>query len=204
MVDFIFLLNGYTPLAIKDRFPPHRTNDLMNVKYLIGTLDTATISSSYNLNKSYMPRVWMSYYPIVENSLEEVSKILEDTTFDIRTKVIIDQEPEIPIDTNNNIGKHKINIVSYQINEIILLVETNENGILVLSEVYYPNWKVFVDDVEKPMLRADYSLRGVALQKGNNIVVFKYVDKDFQIGAIISLFTLAMVVGGFIIQRYYT
>jgi uncharacterized membrane protein YfhO len=93
---------------------------------------------------------------------------------------------------------------SYDINEITLSVETSENGILVLSEVYYPNWKVFVDDVEKPMLRCDYSLRGVAIEKGNHIVVFKYVDKDFQLGAIITLFALAIVVGGFVIDRYKT
>jgi hypothetical protein len=203
MLDFTFLIDGYNPLAIQNRFPPHRTNDLMNVKYSLVIVDTVINLLKFNLNKSCMPRAWMSYYPIVESSLEKVARILEDSTFNIRRKVIIDQEPEIPIDTNNNIGKHKINIVSYQINEIIILVETNENGILVLSEVYYPNWKVFVDDVEKPMLRADYSLRGVALEKGNNIVVFKYVDKDFQLGAIISLFALVMVVGGFVLVRYY-
>jgi uncharacterized membrane protein YfhO len=91
---------------------------------------------------------------------------------------------------------------SYDINEITLSVETSENGILVLSEVYYPNWKIFVDGVEKPMLRCDYSLRGIALEKGNHAVVFKYVDKDFQLGATITLFALAIVMGGFIIDRY--
>jgi hypothetical protein len=202
MLDFIFLIEGSTPLNLKDRFPPHRTNDLMNVKS-IAVLDTTINRIHFGINKSYMPRTWMSYYPIVESSLEKVSKILEDSTFDISTKVIIDKEPEIPIDTTTNIGKYKIGITSYQINEISLSVGTIENGILVLSEVYYPNWKVFVDDVEKPMLRADYSLRGVALEKGNHTVVFKYVDKDFQLGAIISLFTLVMVVGGFVLIRYY-
>jgi hypothetical protein len=202
MLNFIFLLDGYIPLNLKDRFPPYRTNDLMNVKYY-AVFDTIN-NQGFAFNKSYLPRAWVSYYPVVESSLDKVSKILEDSTFDIITKIIIDQEPEIPIDTNStNIDKYNINITSYQINEIILSVETNENGILVLSEVYYPNWKVFVNDVEKPMLRADYSLRGVALEKGNHVVVFKYVDKDFQLGAIIALFALAMVVGGFILVRYY-
>jgi len=95
-------------------------------------------------------------------------------------------------------------IKSYDINEITLSVETSENGILVLSEVYYPNWKVFVNDVEKPMLRCDYSLRGVAIEKGNHTVVFKYIDKDFQLGAVITLFALAIVIGGFIADRYKT
>jgi hypothetical protein len=198
MLDFIFLIDGDTPLSLKDRFPPHRTNDLLNVALVFDI----TVSN-FKYNESHMPRAWMSYYPIVENSLEKVSKILEDSTFDIKRKVIIDKEPEILIDTNLTIDKYNIDITSYQINEITLSVETDENGILVLSEVYYPNWKVFVDGVEKPMLRADYSLRGVALEKGNHVVVFKYVDKDFQLGAIISLFALAMVIGGFVLVRYY-
>ena len=95
-------------------------------------------------------------------------------------------------------------IKSYEVNEITILAGTTENGILVLSEVYYPNWKVFVDGVEKPILRCDYSLRGVALEKGNHTVVFKYVDKDFQIGTFITLFALAIVIGGFIISFRYS
>ena len=101
-------------------------------------------------------------------------------------------------------ARNQIKLKSYGINEIILSVETSENGILVLSEVYYPNWKVFVDGVEKPMLRCDYSLRGVALEKGSHIVIFKYVDKYFQLGAVITLFGLAIVVGGFILATYKT
>jgi uncharacterized membrane protein YfhO len=142
-----------------------------------------------------MPRAWISYYPIVESSLERTAEILEDTMFDIKTKVIIDQEPEIFIDTNSvNNSNNQIMFKSYDINEITLSVEMRENGILVLSEVYYPNWKVFVDGLEKSMLKCDYSLRGVALEKGSHTVVFKYVDKDFQLGAIITLFALAIII----------
>jgi uncharacterized membrane protein YfhO len=53
------------------------------------------------------------------------------------------------------------------------------------------------------MLRCDYSLRGVAIEKGNHTVVFKYIDKDFQLGAVITLFALVIVVGGFVLVRKY-
>ena len=204
MVDFIFLLEGYTQLNLNDKFPPFRTNDLMNVKYT-AIFDTVTEKLNLEYNENYMPRAWMSYYPVIESSLEKVAEILEDPTFDIKTKTIIDQEPEIFIDTNLiNISMNQTMIKSYDINEITLSIETTENGILVLSEVYYPNWKVFVDGIEKPMLRCDYSLRGVAIEKGDHTVVFKYVDKDFQLGAVITLFALVIIVGGFIIGRYKT
>jgi hypothetical protein len=199
MLNFIFMLDGYNPLNLKDRFPPYRTNDLMNVKYY-AVMNPQSKRLKFEENETCMPRAWFSNHPIVESSLEKVSQMLEDSTFDIKRNVIIDQEPEIPIDTN--LEKSVIRLTDYNINEIILKVETNENGILVLSEVYYPNWKVFVDDVEKHMLRANYSLRGVAIEKGNHTVVFKYVDKDFQLGAIIMFSALAIIIGGFIIDRY--
>jgi Ca2+/Na+ antiporter len=195
MIDFIFMLDGYNPLNLKDRFPPHRENDLMNVK-LVATWDEGNNTPTFIFNETYVPRAWMTYRPIVENSLEKVAKILEDSTFDIATNVIIDQEPEIPI--NGNVGKYSIMLSEYSINKIVLDVKTNENGILVLSEVYYPNWKVFIDDVEKPMLRCYYSLRGVSIEKGEHTVVFKYIDKDFQIGAIISLIALTIIITGFL------
>jgi hypothetical protein len=96
MLGFIFLLDGDTPLSLKDRVPPFRTNELMNIKYT-AVYDTVTKNFYSKYNKNYMYRVWMSYNPIVESSLEKVAEILEDTTFDIRTKVIIDQEPEVYI-----------------------------------------------------------------------------------------------------------
>jgi hypothetical protein len=205
MIDFIFLIDGYNQLNLKDKFPPFRINELMNVKYTTA-LDTITKSIYFEYNENHLPRAWMSYYPVVESSLERVAEILKDTTFEIETKVIVDQEPEVSIDTNLwesfiDTVECQVAIKFYEINEITLSVQTSENGILVLSEVYYPNWKVFVDGVEKTMLRCDYSLRGVAIEKGNHTVVFKYIDKDFQLGAIITLFAFAIVVGGFIKSR---
>ena len=203
LLDYVFTLDGNIPLTIQNRSTLFRTDELMNVKYIV-VFDTVTEQFKLEYNENYLPRAWMSYYPIVENSLENVAKILEDTTFDIIKKVIVDQEPEIHINKalmGGGTARNQIMIKSYEINEITILAGTTENGILVLSEVYYPNWKVFVDGVEKPMLRCDYSLRGVAIEKGNHTVVFKYVDKDFQLGATITLFALAIVMGGFIVAR---
>ena len=201
MIDFVFMIDGYNPLNLKNRFPPFRENDLMNVKFFT-IWDYETEMLRLILNETYAPRAWMAYQTIVESSLENVAKILEDSTFDIKTKVIIDKVPEIPID--KDIENNLIKLKNYSINEITFEIETSENGIFVLSEVYYPNWKVFVNNVEKPMLRCHYSLRGVALEKGTHTVIFKYVDKDFQLGATISLFALAIVVGGFIMLRIKT
>lgn len=45
---------------------------------------------------------------------------------------------------------------------------------LVLSDTYYPGWRVLVDGVEKKVLRVDYAFRGVRLPEGAKHVVFFY------------------------------
>jgi hypothetical protein len=199
MIDFMFMIDGYNPLNLKDRFPPHRVNDLMNVKYF-AAVNKETGKLMFEVNENYVPRVWISYHPVVEPSLEGVSKLLEDSTFDVRTKVIIDKDPGIPIDTIE--GSGSLILSSYSINEIAFEMETDKNGILVLSEVPYPNWKVFVDGVEKPMLKCYGALRGVAVETGTHAIVFKYIDKEFQQGATITFFALTIIAGGFLMEWY--
>ena len=59
-------------------------------------------------------------------------------------------------------------------NKIRIKTVSRSPTILVLSEVYYPDWKVEVDGRPAEMLRADFILRGVALEGGEHEVVFRY------------------------------
>ncbi len=59
-------------------------------------------------------------------------------------------------------------------------------SILVLSEIYYPDWKVEVDGRPAEMLRANYVLRAVALPAGEHDVVFSYDTSLLKKGAVIS------------------
>ena len=70
----------------------------------------------------------MSYYPIVENSLEKVAEILKDTTFDISAKVIIAQYPEVYINkaligevrlrTKSNLSLMRLMKLRYQLRQV--------------------------------------------------------------------------------------
>jgi hypothetical protein len=195
MIDNIFLMEGYNPLNLQKKFPPGKTYDLMNVKYYT-SIDIKTATMSMYENENYMPRLWMSYKPIVESSDENTIKILLDSTFNYREIVTVDKSPEIVTDTVP--AKNKLSITGYELNKIQISAESEKNGILVLSEVSYPAWKVYVDGVEKPILRCDYSLRGVAIEKGNHKVVFEYVDEDYKRGMVLSLSGLGIIIIGFV------
>jgi hypothetical protein len=55
-----------------------------------------------------------------------------------------------------------------------ITIEATGPGLLVLSEIYYPDWKVFVDGNEQPLLKEAGVLRGVALKEGASEVRFEY------------------------------
>ncbi|PYS73459.1 MAG: hypothetical protein DMF69_04760 [Acidobacteria bacterium] len=70
-------------------------------------------------------------------------------------------------------------------------IKTNSNGdsILVLSENYYPGWRVYVDDKAASLIKVNFGLRGVELTGGEHRVSFLYRPWSVMAGLIISLVT---------------
>jgi hypothetical protein len=75
-----------------------------------------------------------------------------------------------------------------------LKVESATDSVLVLSQVFYPGWKAFVDGKQTPVFPVDYALTGIAVGPGSHDVVFKFDPLSFKIGLFLSAVT-ALVVG---------
>jgi hypothetical protein len=65
-------------------------------------------------------------------------------------------------------------IVSYQANTVVVEVETERPGVLVLHDIFYPGWEVSVDGERRPMLRANILFRGVEVPAGRHRVEFAF------------------------------
>ena len=75
-------------------------------------------------------------------------------------------------------------------------VTTDKPGILLLSEIWYPAWQVTIDGAPAKLLRADYSLRGVAGPAGKHTVTMEYQSGAYRTGMWITLGTLVVAVAG--------
>jgi uncharacterized membrane protein YfhO len=80
-------------------------------------------------------------------------------------------------------------ILKYQNSHVQIHARLSEPGILVLTDSYYPGWKVFVDGTQGKLLRANYFFRAVELPAGAHQVEFVYDPLSFKIGLIVSLLT---------------
>ncbi|HXX81139.1 MAG TPA: hypothetical protein VEI46_06290 [Thermodesulfovibrionales bacterium] len=97
-------------------------------------------------------------------------------------------------------GPDRVMIKKYASDEAVLEVESG-GGLLVLSDLYYPGWKVRVDGKEARIIKAFGLLRGVGIGGGKVEVLFYYRPVSLYAGSIISVMTFAAWIAFFIISR---
>lgn len=67
-----------------------------------------------------------------------------------------------------------VTILAYKRNKVTLEVSTEQPGVLVLHDLYYPGWDVKVDGEPMTVLRANLLFRGVEVPAGHHRVEFTF------------------------------
>jgi hypothetical protein len=81
-------------------------------------------------------------------------------------------------------------ITRYEPHRVKVEAEMAAPGLLILSDTYYPGWKVTVDGLPAPLLRVNYALRGVYLLAGTHHVDFYFAPIFFYVGLMLTGATL--------------
>jgi hypothetical protein len=80
-------------------------------------------------------------------------------------------------------------------------VQTERDGLLVLGDPWYPQWRVEVDGRPAELLRVDHAFRGVRVPAGSHQVVFTYQDRALQAGLAVSTLTALGLAGLWVWRR---
>lgn len=72
---------------------------------------------------------------------------------------------------------------------------TSADGFLVMSEVYEPGWKAYLDGVAVEIYPTDIALRGIALPAGDHIVDLRYEPTSLRVGFDVSALAHALMLG---------
>jgi uncharacterized membrane protein YfhO len=92
-----------------------------------------------------------------------------------------------------------VTVVRRTSNSLDIEVRLAAPGFLLVSEVWYPGWRAWLDGQPVPVLRANYILRGVYIPKaGEHTVRLKYVPVLAYVGAGI----LAVVFLSIVLMRF--
>jgi hypothetical protein len=199
MVDRIATTEGYTPLVLQRALPSFAGDlvffDIMNVKYKT-LADQAQGRMTLALHPSYMPRASVLFDAKVTATEDALVAAMRDTTWNHRRTAILEKPPAIPLGPAPEGASATARIEEYENNRIVVNVQTPANGVLLLAEVAYPGWIASVDGRESEVLRADYSLRAVAVPAGTHRVVMTFAHPPFVLGGWISAGGLLICLAG--------
>jgi len=197
MVDRIFMMEGYTPLALQRTYAPTPTDkafDLLNVKYK--TVNEQNRGLDFVPNPTALPRAFMLHRFHVALTEEELVAYLQSPDFNHRTTAVLEQEPGFTLSVPDPAAADSVRITGYENNLLTLDVYAAADGLLVLSEIHYPGWKGLVDGKETEVFRTDYHLRALFVPRGTHRVEVRFVPASFERGGIITLAALLVCVGG--------
>lgn len=148
----------------------------------------------YEKEDGVLPRAYFAAGARVVSDPEQVLAQLDDPRFDPHREVILEEQPRTPV-VATNATVSRADIVGYEAERVTLTVTTNAPGFLVLSDLFYPGWAAFVDELEVPIYRANYLFRAVQLEPGSWVVRFEYRPASFRLGIMTTTATALAITG---------
>ena len=109
--------------------------------------------------------------------------------FDPSKSVLISERPPPPAGTPGPGVPAFATFVEDGLNRVVIRAGLPADGYLVLLDTYNPDWKVDVDGVPAPLMRANALFRAVHLNPGTHVVTFTYRPSQLYLGASISAVT---------------
>jgi hypothetical protein len=154
----------------------------------------------YENTKAY-PRAYFVDRVRLESDPRTVLATVTADGFDGRHEALVETDTLPPIAPVGATRTDSVTWVQHTPNRLILSTSTATPRFLVLSEMYFPGWRAYVDGVETPIYRTNYLFRGVEVPAGGHTVEFVYRPNSVLLGAAISLVSLALVAGLLVAER---
>ena len=165
--------------------------DLLNVRYVIardGTplpdgfvlaLDAPNELSVFE-HDDPLPRAWVAHEARVVDDFAAALAALRAEDFSPRTDVVLLDAPNVaPINAS---GSGTATVTHYGNSELIVQVESDAPGYLVLSEIWFSGWRATVNGEAAEVLRANGALRAVAVPGGESTVRLWFAPAGWRWG----------------------
>ncbi len=146
-----------------------------------------------------LPRAWIVHSALRVGRDADL-KLLSSGQVDPRRTALLERRPPT-LGRPSGPGRDSVRITFYTPSSVRLTTTTGAPGLLVLSEVYYPEWQAYVDGRRSPLYVADHVLRALWVPAGTHSVVLRFESRALSLGLAISamsylaLIALALLVG---------
>jgi hypothetical protein len=176
--------------------------NMLNTKYFILPLQnnqTVPLQNPYTFGNAWLVDK-ITYVDNANAELDAVGKInlKHEAVADMRFKAALGESK-----TQGNVAKAEI--TQYAPNRLTYRVESDKGGVLVFSEIYYPEWTATVDGQPVELGRVNYILRAINIKPGQHEVTLTFEPQSVtrtEFVAYISYAILLILVGGILVWNW--
>ena len=151
--------------------------NMLNAKYFIVPLQgeqTVPIRNPYVYGNAW----FVDKIAYVDNANAELDKL---GTLDLRHEAVADarfrsQLGEAKVQDSTSI----VRLTAYEPNQLTYDVRSATGGIVVFSEIFYPEWTATVDGKAAELGRVNYVLRALQVDKGHHTVMLTFDPKSVK------------------------
>ena len=192
--------------------PSVRALDMMNIRYLITTAPSLAVPETdatgagrryrkstvgaltvYE-NRLAVPAAYSVHAVQAVASNDEAISAIQAPEFDYRTSAVVTDPSGAPA-IDPAAGEDDIAITTYGPRAVEIAADMRSAGLVVLTDVFYPGWRAFVDGQPAGVLPANGLFRGVVVPAGQHAVRFEYAPLSFTVGCAASVVALVILLG---------
>lgn len=176
------------PFGFNRIITPHNYDskiiDLLGIKYVLSLsdLDSEKLVKVFQEgqtrvyeNKNVLPRAFFVQNIIQGDRMQrqEAIKIMFKEDFDLRKDAhAVDTSGREMSFATTKLSMGSAKIIKYSENNVMIETINEGAGFLVLTDSFYPTWKVKIDDIKGGIYLADYNFRGVFVPAGKHLIEF--------------------------------
>ena len=151
--------------------------NMLNAKYFIVPLQanqTVAIENPYVYGNAW----FVDKVTYVKNANEELDALGK---LNLRHEAVADARFQSQLgESKNQDSTSIVKLTAYEPNQLTYDVRSATGGIVVFSEIFYPEWTATVDGKAVELGRVDYVLRALNVDKGHHKVVLTFDPKSVK------------------------
>ena len=206
-------ITGNTPLRL-DAFEQFEANvgswrrwQLLNVLYVLGDrdLDGPGLERVYEEGeiKVYrvgdpLPRAWVVYDAQTASDQEAIAILNSEGFHPLHAAILAPDAAPASLPQGADPGS-PAQVLESSPGRLVLGIEPSGDGLLVVSQPFYPGWRATVDGEPAPIHRVDYLFQGLQVQAASRRVELSY--RLSPVPAIVSIAFLVACVALILVER---
>ena len=173
--------------------------NMLNTKYLILPVDQQGNTVPLR-NGNALGNAWfVQGVDYVDNANEELERTgrqhpQQVAVVDKQFKEALHDAPAVlPVDP-----AARVQLVEYRPNHLRYETESSTDGVVVFSEIYYPDWTATVDGQPAPIGRADYVLRAMQVPAGKHVIEMTFDPQSIRTTEAVAWAAMLVLLGGIV------